>query len=319
MLVQFREYLKGASLDMQVLSAVVLAKAGLNVVEANTILVKALEDERSQVRETAANFLAEVGDENALKPLAERQKDEDEDVRNASRRAMPRIAKKVSEKVVAGPKRGAAYEASVSELEKYADHVMRSWNGEKEHDAAVVAVVVAGKPIVPLLSKMLLDKEESIAVRKLAAEALAPILDINAVPALAKALKEEDYGVQISAAISLGFLKCPAAVKALRGCLKDEDADDEVQSQAAQGLGHQGNRSVVPDLIEALKHGKGRVPMFAARALGELGDPKALQELKKMAKNAENERWRYEATSAISLIESAQSAPPKRNPPTARR
>jgi len=94
------------------------------------------------------------------------------------------------------------------------------------------------------------------------------------VPALVKALKQDDAGARIEAAEDLGLIGPPAA-DALAALLKlaEQDADPLVRVAAARAVGGVDPRSekAVPLLVEALNDKAGRVRKKAAESLGDLG------------------------------------------------
>ncbi|MCM8774366.1 MAG: HEAT repeat domain-containing protein, partial [Candidatus Omnitrophica bacterium] len=97
-----------------------------------------------------------------------------------------------------------------------------------------------------------------------------------AVPALIKALGDENWSVRESAAKALGEIKDPRAVPSLIKALGDGDSD--VRNSAAEALVKIGSPAV-PALIEALGDGIWYVRSSAAKALGEIKDPRAVPAL----------------------------------------
>jgi HEAT repeat protein len=94
------------------------------------------------------------------------------------------------------------------------------------------------------------------------------------VPALVKALKDEDARVRLEAAENLGLIGPPAAdaVPVLLKLAK-QDADPLVRVVAARAVAciDPKNETAVPILVEALKDKAGKVRKSAAQSLGDLG------------------------------------------------
>jgi peroxiredoxin len=116
------------------------------------------------------------------------------------------------------------------------------------------------------------------ALREAARVALAPLGpgSKSAVPALARALKDESPQVRAGAAAALYWMapRAEAAIPALARALKDEVS--RVRLHAAQALGRIGPEasSAVPALREALRDRDGSVRASAAEALKKI-DPEA--------------------------------------------
>ena len=121
------------------------------------------------------------------------------------------------------------------------------------------------KKSVPLLIYVLNAlKDKNPYVRATAAKVLGEIGDKTAVPALIKALKDENADVCTAAAKALekiGKTAVPALIKAL----KDENPD--VRTAAAEALGKIGDKRAVPHLIKALKDKYFYVRTAAAKAI----------------------------------------------------
>jgi hypothetical protein len=169
-----------------------------------------------------------------------------------------------------------------------------------------------------ILFKQLHDKD--LSVRRKAAQTLGDLRDPSAVEPLIIALKDEISSVRFDAAEALGKIKDPRAVKPLVTALKDKDGI--VQSNANSALiriGASGVEQLIAELIK-LKHNDdsliiqlkvqilnilGRIKdtrsfnVFidllkdkndymraeAAKALGELKDPRAISHLKEALVN----------------------------------
>jgi HEAT repeat protein len=132
------------------------------------------------------------------------------------------------------------------------------------------------KEMMPLLLRLLKDKEWSVASQAArAAERLGPD-GAGAAPALVELLKRDDSGVRLGAASTLGRIGGEAAkpaVPVLRATLGSSEKYD--RASAARVLGELGAIGVegAPDLIKALADAELVVRLQAAFALGRLGQP----------------------------------------------
>ncbi len=186
-------------------------------------------------------------------------------------------------------------------------------------DAAILALRRIGKPAVPSLVRTL--KSPNVLLRRAAASGLIGIGSPAANAALAEALRDEDAKVRASAALALGWrgnvAAAPALVKALSdpewrvvdaavsafgeigtkainpllAVLARGDTGVELQYQISRALVEMG-RDAVPDLISALDTSPKPVQRWVAVALGEIGDPKAVEPLRKLEARAEGDlKW----------------------------
>ncbi len=161
-----------------------------------------------------------------------------------------------------------------------------------------------GKAVRPLIAAL---RDESWSVRKAAAESLGNIGDKNAFEPLLEALGDANNRVREAAAEALGKTGNPFAVEPLIGTLESESED--LRKAAAEALGRIGDSRAVEPLIRALEWDyyelfeatlakrKERDPeaekvligelsekyIFireaAARALGQIGDARAVEPL----------------------------------------
>ncbi len=126
-----------------------------------------------------------------------------------------------------------------------------------------------GPSAVPALIRALRDDNRD--VRLAAAMALGELRDRRAFEPLIVILKDEDWAMRHGAARALGNLGDPGAVELLIATLKDKD--ENVRGAAAYALGELGDARAVEPLIAALKDEGGGVRYDAAEALGKLGAP----------------------------------------------
>ena len=149
------------------------------------------------------------------------------------------------------------------------------------------------KRIIEPFMKHLLEKNEpDVEVRRSSARALARMKPKVAIKVLAEALKDSSLGVRLDAGQALGRIGEPAIgilIKALR------DPDSRVRDSAVAALGNIGVRedissqaldSVRDQLKGVLDNPdeESTVKLTAIQALGKIGDPKSIAELKKVAK-----------------------------------
>ncbi len=159
--------------------------------------------------------------------------------------------------------------------------------------ARIRAIINAGSSrgsdsVEPLIQVLRGDNEE---LRYWAADALGKIGDGRAVPVLIASLRDEFDAVRMSACVALGDLKAKDAVPALMDTVTGriprgkgyrlfipEDVG-EVRWMAARALGRIGDPRAVHPLMQILPGAGGDLGLFVARALGELGDRRAVQVL----------------------------------------
>lgn len=134
--------------------------------------------------------------------------------------------------------------------------------------------------VIPSLLPFLKDKDEE--VRSAACIAIAKFRNPATFDEITNVLLDDpNIEVRRSAALALGETKHPAAIPFLMEALRDsfwwferEQAAGDLLS-AIEGMGP----AVVEPLIEALGDKEGTVRKFATTVLGNLGDPRAIEEL----------------------------------------
>ncbi|MEB3244450.1 MAG: HEAT repeat domain-containing protein [Vampirovibrionales bacterium] len=135
--------------------------------------------------------------------------------------------------------------------------------------------------VEPLIDSLKNDKNGS--ARLYAARALGELGDARAVDPLIDSLRlDKNVDVRVRAARALGRLGGEEVVLPLVEALSD--CNSQVCMTAADALIEIGPISVKP-LMEILKHDKVNVRCDATRALGELGDPRAVDALVDMLKD----------------------------------
>ena len=114
---------------------------------------------------------------------------------------------------------------------------------------------VGEKTIVPALIKAL--KDEDRIVREKSAKFLGILPDQIAVPYLVEALKDMHYPTRREAAVALGRIGDRSAVPALVRPFEDDGEDGQVRKRAAWALGEIKDRAAVPALIKGLSRTSG--------------------------------------------------------------
>jgi len=190
---------------------------------------------------------------------------------------------------------------------------------EREYRAAaILALRRIGPPAFPALVREL--KSPDVLFRRGAASALIGSRSAQVNGPLAAALRDPDADVRASAASALGWQGNTAAIDPLVAALSDPswrvvDASVEalgeigvsgidrlaavlgstgnvtVSYQISRALGHMGS-AAVPKLISLLSSGNPNVQKWSAVALGAIGDPRAVEPLKELAKVAQGDlKW----------------------------
>ncbi len=133
---------------------------------------------------------------------------------------------------------------------------------------------------IPFLLPFLKDKDEE--VRSAACTSIGKFRDPSTFDEITNVLLDDPkIEVRRSAAIALGETKHPAAIPFLMEALRDSYWWFEREQAAADLLNaiEKMGPAVVEPLIEALGDKEGTVRKFAATVLGNLGDPRAMDEL----------------------------------------
>jgi HEAT repeat protein len=218
-------------------------------------LVLALEDENSDLRESAAVALGRIGDLRAVEPLMSALEDEAWRVRRAAAEALGRLGD------------ARAIESLVWVMGTYY-HPVRQ--------AAAQALVCIGEPAVkPLLQRLGYHDKD---VRRRAAEALGSIGDEQATLPLVTALSDRAREVRKSAAVALGRIGDQRATKALGRALEDEEWSMRRVAAGALGcIGCKHSHDLLSMAVETLllEAGEGAFPMRweAVEMLGQIGKP----------------------------------------------
>jgi len=153
----------------------------------------------------------------------------------------------------------------------------------------------------PLLTQAMLDP--SPAVRGQAVRTVRERHDPGHVPILLKARMDPAVGVRAMAVEALGEYRAPEVVDAL---LETVDTDSRARYEAVIALGKLATSRAVPPLLALLKDDADplacHVREKAAWALGEIGDPRAVEALQEAESADRSELVREAATAALQRI-----------------
>ncbi len=186
-------------------------------------------------------------------------------------------------------------------VDVYSDRLRhaRRWS-EREHAAETLGL--AGlSPAVPALVEVLRDRHEEASVKSAAASALARLRDATAIPLLVQELArvDEHSSRNVAEAIaSFGSMATPALLEIL---LDASHATARVW--AARILGQIRDPRAVDDLVARLNDRDDRLRMAAAEALGVIGDPRALQSIVRATLRDPAPQVRAHAAGAVARIE----------------
>lgn len=235
-------------------------------------LMEALEDDA--VRGAAAVALGRIGDARAVEPLVEAL--EDEDMRDIAAEALGRIGDvRAMEPLLEALKdeRREVQDAAAEALEQ----IDPEWTKSELAKSAVKELVLA-----------LEDKDEGY--RKVAAETLGRIGDVQAVEPLLMALKDENMYVRDAAAEALEqidpeWAKSEVARSAVQELvLVLEGGHGGGRRAAAKTLGLIGDVRAVEPLVSALQENDGRLRKEASEALIKIEDPRAEEAVRRFEK-----------------------------------
>jgi HEAT repeat protein len=124
----------------------------------------------------------------------------------------------------------------------------------------------------------MIERGESLACRASAMDALAAAGE-KVIPAIVAALSDGCRGAVLFLLQVLGRIRSPASVALLRSTA--HDPDPMLAQAALESLAHQHDTASLPLFIDAL-HAEPWIAFTAIDALGELGDPRAVDPLLKV-------------------------------------
>ena len=247
-------------------------------------LIKALDDERVEVRRCAVQALGYLKGPRAAQSLAALAGDADSSVRKAVAWALWSVADPETAETLARlladedqAIRKAASEALMRLGEPGIERLVRAAAAQGPGVVEALQVLVSAREpraVAPLIASL---KSSRVELRLLAAEHLGNFQGTEVAKALAAMLEDDQGQVRIVAARSLGAVRDASAVDGLVAALKDKEP--KVRTQAAAALGRIGDRRALDALIAAAGDEDPRVGEAAVWALGALRDPGAVEPL----------------------------------------
>lgn len=178
--------------------------------------------------------------------------------------------------------------------------------GEREHAAAALRELGASEAVPALLKAL---EDENPLVRERSASALGALKASEGVPGLITALKDEALFVRGAAARALGALKASEATPSLREVL--EDNDKWVRETAAIALRALGQEEAVPALISVPRPSeavpalltalKNQHGQVRAHAAEKLGDLRASEAVPALIDALRDEEWLVRQSAASAL------------------
>jgi HEAT repeat protein len=250
-------------------------------------LVEALADKRQEVRRAGAEVLGRIGDHSALPPLLQLSHDADPELRGAAAAALgkmgspdaiPRLLECLQDTARARFEERSICDLAADALEQIgtreAKAAVQAWRRGLPVESQVKPQPTHGKPgdsnVKPRLQQLIQGLFHPDWQRRVAAvEELSEIDEVPVVPALLKAIKDEDHQVRWAAVRALEGKPGDLVLKALLWALRD--GAYLVSDAAAVALGRAGT-SAIPGLLAALKDKNPDVRGRAVEALGKIGD-----------------------------------------------
>jgi HEAT repeat protein len=172
---------------------------------------------------------------------------------------------------------------------------------EREHAASILGLAGLSSAVPALVGALRDRNEDRTSVKSAAAAALAQLRDETAIPLLVETLAEADEQSSRTIAEALtafGTMATPA----LLGLLADP-SQGAARVWAARVLGRIGDPRAVDDLVARLHDRDDRLRMAAAEALGSIGDPRALQPIVRATLRDPAPQVRAHAAGAVARIE----------------
>ncbi len=169
-------------------------------------------------------------------------------------------------------------------------------------EAAIAALTAIGEPSVPALGLCLSDPQ--LGVQEAASAVLAAIADERVVAPLIASLKNRDWIVRMHAAKALGRIKAPGSIEPLIPLLQDKvKAVREETTGALAAIGD----AAIPPLLAALTHSEWLVRLHAVEALGKMRSAVAVEPLLSVLFNDQDTSIREDAVRALGHIGDARA------------
>ena len=164
-------------------------------------------------------------------------------------------------------------------------------------EAAIGALTAIGEPSVPALGLCLSDPQ--LGVQEAASAVLAVIADERVLDPLVASLRNRDWIVRMHAAKALGRIKDSSSIEPLIPLLQDKVK--AVREEATMALAAIGD-AAIPSLLDALTHVEWLVRLHAIEALGKSRSPAAVEPLLSVLFNDQDTAIREDAVRALGLI-----------------
>ena len=276
-------------------------------------LIKGLKHEKKEVRSGAAIVLGEMKATAAVEPLMQLvQQDKEISVRRAGVtalgtigdvRALPVLVSALGDgdPLVRSDARNAVKNFKEAAIPELINGLKNSNVQVRLGSISLLTDLKATAAVEPLMELVQQDKETS--VRRVAVTALVAIGDARALPSLVAALGDSDSSVRNTARNAMKSFKELAIPELLKG-LKHEKK--EVRSGAAGVLGEMKAVAGVEALMEVVQTDKeGEVRGAAVRALGSIGDVRALPVLVEALGDSDYNTSRFYAPDAVKSFKEA--------------
>lgn len=204
------------------------------------LLLVALKDSFSGMREYAAKVLGKMGDPRAIEPLISARVDRDDHVRMAAAAALVELGKLSVEPLCAvlSDANGNLRAAAVDALGKIGDTQAveslcialnkEDWESARQDIARVLGQMGDVRAVGPLIDSLRgAKKDELFPMSDVVPEALTQI-GKRGIELMILALKDDDRGVRLHIATALGNIRDKRAIEPLFAVLKD-DADSHLR------------------------------------------------------------------------------------------
>lgn len=171
--------------------------------------------------------------------------------------------------------------------------------------ASALGMIRDVRAVAPLIAAMqyhddqVYEDDEDAEARINSAKALGKIGDLRALDALLRAASSEDSQVAAYAIDALGMLGDIRAIPTLIQALKVSDVD--IPKSACSALVRIGTASVLP-LVESLESSRGHWRIYALKALGAIGDRRAMPSVKALL-NDDEEHVRVSAAATLKELQ----------------
>jgi HEAT repeat protein len=269
------------------------------------IFINALRDDDVHVREKAVEMIGKHGDDITINYLRRVINDEDEDVRDRAQNIL-NFKFPIHEPITveSKPKHKWGHKQSLYDIidrigQKEASKILIEFLSDDDPEIRQRSCEVLGeiqeKSAVKHLIQLLKDEDSSVkwrsreALRKIGKPAVMPLI---------QALNNGNPQIRKRVACALGEIGDEQAIQPLISRLDDEN--DVVRLRIVTSISRFGKKAMEP-LIVALDNENYMVREKAAQALGEIGDPMALDYLKK-ALNDEDPTVQRSAAKGIKTI-----------------